>query len=93
MKRFCADIREHALNTINHEKKKMKPLTHKELEPFSNKNNCHTCGEEFGDNNDDDDDDDNNNNNNNNNNNDNNNDNHNNTGIYSSSSTNVRFLN
>ena len=87
MKRFCADIREHALNTINHEKKKMKPLTHKELEPFSNKNNCHTCGEEFGDNNDDDDD------NNNNNNNDNNNDNHNNTGIYSSSSTNVRFLN
>ena len=47
MKSFCADIREHALNTINHEKKKMKPLTltHKELEPFSNKNNCHTCGE------------------------------------------------
>ena len=84
MKSFCVDIREHALNTINHEKKKMKPLTltHKELEPFSNKNNCHTCGEEFGDNNDDDD-----------NNNNNNNDSHNNTGIYSSSSINVCFLN
>ena len=27
MKWFCADIREHALNTTNHEKKKMKPLT------------------------------------------------------------------
>ena len=36
----------------NHEKKKMKPLTNKEIELLINQKNFRTCGEEFVDNND-----------------------------------------
>ena len=31
MKKFCSSLREHATNVINSEKKKMLPLTKKEL--------------------------------------------------------------
>ena len=40
---------EHAININKYETKKIKPLTHKELESFNNQKNSHICGEELWD--------------------------------------------
>ena len=35
MKRFCKDLKEHATEIINYEKKEMKPLTDEKINPIS----------------------------------------------------------
>ena len=47
MKRFCKDLKEHAIKIINCEKKVMTPLTKEEEEDYNNQNVCHTCKKEF----------------------------------------------
>ena len=46
MKRFCKDLKEHAIKIINCEKKVMTPLT-KEEEDYNNQKVCHICKKEF----------------------------------------------
>ena len=43
MKKFCKDLREHATKIINHEKKKMIPLTKKEEKNHNKQKVCYIC--------------------------------------------------
>ena len=45
MKMFCCYLREHATNVINFDRKKMLPLTKKELEVHKDATTCYLCGE------------------------------------------------
>ena len=47
MEEFCIDLREHATNIINYEKKKMIPLAKKEEKNHNKQNVCHICRKEF----------------------------------------------
>ena len=51
MKKFCKDLRTHATNIVNYEKKKMIPLTIKEKIHYNEHEICYICKKEF-DNND-----------------------------------------
>ena len=46
MKKFCKDLRTHATKKINHEKKKMIPLTIKKKH-YSEQEICYICKKEF----------------------------------------------
>ena len=50
MKKFCKDLREHATQIINCEKKKMTPLTTKEKIHYNEQEICYICKKEFDDN-------------------------------------------
>ena len=43
MKRFCKDLKEHAIKIINCEKKVMAPLTKEEEEDYNNQKVCYIC--------------------------------------------------
>ena len=43
MKKFCKDLREHATNIINYEKKKMIPLTTEEKIYYNEQEFCYIC--------------------------------------------------
>ena len=43
MKKFCEFLREHTMEIINFEKKKMIPLTNKEHKSCLNQTNSHIC--------------------------------------------------
>ena len=47
MKKFCKDLREHATEIINYEKKKMIPLTTEEKIHYNEQEICYTCKKEF----------------------------------------------
>ena len=47
IKRFCKDLKEHAIKIINCEKKVMTPLTKEEEEDYNNQKVCHICKKEF----------------------------------------------
>ena len=47
MKNFCKDLREHATKIINYEKKKMTPLTTKEIIHYNEQEICYICKKEF----------------------------------------------
>ena len=47
MKKFCKDLREHATKIINHEKKKMIPLTKEEKIHYNEQEICYICKKEF----------------------------------------------
>ena len=47
MKRFCKDLKEHAIKIINCEKKVMAPLTKEEKEDYNNQKVCYICKKEF----------------------------------------------
>ena len=47
MKRFCKDLKEHAIKIINCEKKVMAPLTIEEKEDYNNQKVCYICKKEF----------------------------------------------
>ena len=47
MKKFCKDLRTHATNIINYEKKKMIPLTIKEEINYNKQKICYICKKEF----------------------------------------------
>ena len=51
MKKFCIDLREHAIKTINYEKKKMTPLTTKGKIDHNEQEICYICKKEFDKNN------------------------------------------
>ena len=44
---FCKDLKEQAMKIINHEKKKIIPLTEKEKETHENQKVCYICEKEF----------------------------------------------
>ena len=43
MKIFCTDLKENAMEIINHEKKDIPPSTNKECESYLGQTNCHMC--------------------------------------------------
>ena len=47
MKKFCKDLKEHATRIINHEKKKIMPLTKKEKINYNDQKVCYICKKEF----------------------------------------------
>ena len=47
MKKFCKDLKEHATRIINHEKKKIIPLTKEEKINYNDQNVCYICKKEF----------------------------------------------
>ena len=47
MKKFCESLREYAKSIIDFEKKKMLPLTRKELKSFIDADVCYICGIRF----------------------------------------------
>ena len=47
MKKFCKDLKEHATRTINHEKKKIIPLTKEEKINYNDQKVCYICKKEF----------------------------------------------
>ena len=47
MKKFCLNLREHATEIINYEKKKMIPLTKKEEKNYNKQKVCYICKKEF----------------------------------------------
>ena len=47
MERFCKDLRDQAMKTINCEKKQMIPLTEKENESYEKQKVCHICKKLF----------------------------------------------
>ena len=47
MKKFCKDLREHAMKIINYEKKKIVPLTTKEEICYNKQKICYICKKEF----------------------------------------------
>ena len=47
MKKFCVDLRKHATEIINCEKKEMLPLTDKKIESYNNKKFCDICKKKF----------------------------------------------
>ena len=50
MKKFCKDLREHAMKTINYEKKRIVPLTTKEEICYNKQKICYICKKEFNNN-------------------------------------------
>ena len=48
MKRFCKDLKEHATRIINHEKKRIIPLTKEEKINYNDQKVCYICKKEFG---------------------------------------------
>ena len=46
MKKFCKDLREHAIKIINYEKKKMIPLTKEKIQ-YNEQEICYICKKEF----------------------------------------------
>ena len=51
MKKFCKDLREHAMKIINYEKKRMVLLTTKEEICYNKQKICYICKKEFNNNN------------------------------------------
>ena len=49
MKKFCADLRKHATEIINYEKKEMLPLIDEEIRSFNDKEFSHICKNKFHD--------------------------------------------
>ena len=47
MEKFCKDLREHATQIINYEKKDMIPLTKKEEKKHNKQEVCYICKKEF----------------------------------------------
>ena len=47
MKKFCKDLREHAMRIINYEKKKIIPLTKEEKINYNDQKICYICKKEF----------------------------------------------
>ena len=47
MERFCKDLREHAMKTIDYWKKEMIPLTDNENNFCEKQKNCYICKREF----------------------------------------------
>ena len=47
MERFCKDLREHATEIINYEKKEMIPLTTEENETYKKQKVCYMCEKEL----------------------------------------------
>ena len=47
MKKFCEDLREHAIKIINYEKKKIIPLTPEEKINYNDQEFCYICEKEF----------------------------------------------
>ena len=47
MKKFCKDLKEHATRIINHEKKKIIPLTKEEKVNYNDQKACYICKKEF----------------------------------------------
>ena len=47
MKKFCKDLKEHATRIINHEKKKIIPLTKEEKINYNDQKICYICKKEF----------------------------------------------
>ena len=47
MKRFCKDLKEHAIKIINCEKRVVTPVTKEEEEDYNNQKVCHICKKEF----------------------------------------------
>ena len=47
MKKFCKDLKEHATRIINHEKKKIIPLTKEEKINYNDQKVCYICKKEF----------------------------------------------
>ena len=47
MKNFCLDLREHATDIINYEKKEMIPLTKKEGKKYNKQKVCYICKKRF----------------------------------------------
>ena len=47
MKKFCKDLKEHATRIINHEKKKIIPLTKEEKMNYNGQKVCYICKKEF----------------------------------------------
>ena len=47
MKKFCKDLREHAMKIINYEKKRIVPLTTKEEICYNKQKICYICKKEF----------------------------------------------
>ena len=50
MKKFCKDLREHAMKIINYEKKKIIPLTTEEKIYYNKQKICYICKKEFNNN-------------------------------------------
>ena len=50
MKKFCKDLREHAMKIINYEKKKMVSLTTEEEIHYNKQKICYICKKEFNNN-------------------------------------------
>ena len=48
MKKFCADLKKHAVEMINYEKKDMLSLTNEEIESCSNQKVCNICKKFYG---------------------------------------------
>ena len=48
MKRFCNDLKEHATEIINYEKKEMKPLTDEKNKSYLNQEVCYIRNKGFG---------------------------------------------
>ena len=47
MKKFCESLKEHATRIIRFKKKKILPLTNKELKSHKDPNMCYICGKYF----------------------------------------------
>ena len=47
MRRFCKDLKDHAIKTIDCKKKDMIPLTKEEEDNYNKENICHICKKEF----------------------------------------------
>ena len=47
MKKFCIDLKEHAIKIINYEKKEMIPLRKKENKIHREEKVCYTCKKRF----------------------------------------------
>ena len=50
MKKFCKDLKEHAMKIINYEKKRIVPLTTKEEICYNKQKICYICKKEFNNN-------------------------------------------
>ena len=49
MQRFCKDLKKHATEIINHEKKEMIPLTNEENKSYEKQKVCYICKKELTD--------------------------------------------
>ena len=48
LEKFCKGLRQHAMKTINYEKKEMIPLTDEEHKSYEKQKVCYICKKEFG---------------------------------------------